>query len=77
MTFDHWLNSNKLTAEEFARRLGAKGDSVSGEAVRMWRKGARMPEAEMAERIVKETAGAVTVQDMHDTRLEFLKSAAA
>ena len=77
MTLDHWLNSNKLNAEEFARRLSSGGESVTGEAVRKWRNGSRMPEAAMAERIVMETGGEVTVQDMHDTRLQFLKAEAA
>jgi len=73
MTLDHWLNSNNLNAEEFARRLSADGQSLTGEAVRKWRKGERMPEAEIVERIVRETGGAVTVQDLHNARVEFLK----
>jgi transcriptional regulator with XRE-family HTH domain len=68
MTLDHWLTLHKRSAEDFGKELGC-----SGQAVRHWRLGARSPDAEMLEKIVAATAGEVTVLDMHQTRLAFLK----
>lgn len=69
MTLDHWLTLEKRNAEDFGKALGC-----SGQAVRHWRAGARMPDADMRERIVAATGGAVSVQDMHETRLAFLRA---
>lgn len=68
MTLDHWLTSNGITAEDLGKRLGK-----SGQAVRYWRFGQRAPDADIVDRIVKETDGAVTVDAMHATRLAWLQ----
>lgn len=72
MTLDHWLTSRKISAEEFGKTLGC-----SGQAVRYWRTGSRMPDADMAAKIVAATGGEVTVSCLHETRLAFLNSRAA
>lgn len=68
MTLDDWLTAKNINAERFGTILGC-----SGQAVRHWRLGARMPDADMLEKIVAATDGAVTVQDMHETRLTWLR----
>ena len=68
MTLDQWLTGMRRSAEDFGKELGC-----SGQAVRHWRTGARMPDAEMAETIRTKTAGAVTIADLHAMRLAFLR----
>jgi DNA-binding transcriptional regulator YdaS (Cro superfamily) len=70
MKLHAFITSQQITPAAFARILG----NVSGEAVRLWASGRRMPEPETAQRIVEATGGAVTVQDLHDTRLQFLRN---
>ena len=65
-----FMTEQQLSPAAFARILG----DVSGEAVRLWASGRRMPEPEIAQRIVEATGGTVTVQDLHDTRLQFLRN---
>lgn len=67
MTLDHWLTSNGISAEDFGKTLG-----FSGQAVRYWRSGSRMPDANVVQRIVDATDGAVSVIDMHETRRGWL-----
>lgn len=74
MTLDQWLLEKDLSAEAFARQLSDDSRSCTGEAVRLWRKGARQPDAVMTEKIVAATDGQVTVEDLHKTRLSFLKA---
>ena len=69
MTLDQWMTSTGMTPDQLGRELG-----VSGEAVRRYRLGSRSPDALIQEAIVRVTGGAVTVLDLHDTRLRFLKS---
>jgi hypothetical protein len=47
---------------------------VTGAAVLLWRIGARMPLPEICERILDVTEGLVTVQDLHETRLAYLRA---
>ena len=68
MTLDEWMSERKMTAEELGKTL-----VCSGQAVRRYRSGERMPDTEMAEKIIKVSGSAVTVLDMHNARLEFLK----
>jgi len=72
MTLDDWMSEQKLTAEELGKTL-----DCSGQAVRRYRSGERMPDTEMAEKIIDVSGGAVTIEDMHKARLGFLKSEAA
>lgn len=69
MTLSEWLREPKKSAEQFGKELG-----VSGQAVRRWCSGERMPDAEMIERIVGATSGQVTIQDIHETRLRYVRS---
>lgn len=69
MRLRSFLQTNRLTHAEMAKRLGG----VTGQAVRNWSLGYRMPEPLIAEKIVKVTKGRVTVQDLHDQRIETLK----
>ena len=68
MTLDSWLTEKKLKSEEFAAMIG-----TTGEAVRRYRTGHRFPEPMIVESIVNATDGEVTVQDLHETRLAFLR----
>lgn len=72
MTLNHWIATTSPDLDAFARQIG-----VTPEAVRRYRNGSRMPEPLIAERIVKATRGKVTIQDLHDTRLRFLRMEAA
>lgn len=73
MQLETYIKENRLSFAEFAKTLGG----CSGEAVRLWSAGRRMPEPEIAQRIVEVTEGAVSIQDLHDTRLAFLRSSAS
>jgi DNA-binding transcriptional regulator YdaS (Cro superfamily) len=66
------MAKSELTGEAMAELIGG----VTGAAVRLWMAGARMPSPEIAERIVEVTGGKVTVQDMHETRLEYTRATA-
>jgi len=72
MTLDEWMTEVKLTAEELGKTL-----DCSGQAVRRYRSGERMPDTEMAEKIIKASDGAVTIEDLHQARVQFLKAEAA
>ena len=69
MTLDQWLTEQKINSEEFGRRIGS-----TGEAVRKWRAGERMPEPEMVETIRIATKDSVTVSDLHLARLSALRT---
>lgn len=69
MKLKDFMEAKHLTAADFARLLG----DVTGEAVRLWATGRRMPEPLIAEKIVEVTKGKVTVQDLHDARMAFLR----
>lgn len=68
MNLKSYMDANSINGERMAEIIG----DVTGAAVRLWMTGARMPTAEIAERIVNVTGGVVTVQDMHEARLAFL-----
>ena len=70
MDLKTYMDDRSLTGEKMAEIIG----DVTGAAVLNWKLGSRMPSPEIAERIVKVTDGLVTVQDMHETRLEYLTS---
>lgn len=68
MTLDEWIKAADRSVEEFARAIG-----VTTEAVRRYRSGQRMPEPFVAQRIVEETNGSVSIQDLHAVRIARLK----
>lgn len=66
------MKLKNMTDAELGETLGCSAGSV-----RKWRFGERMPEPEIAQRIVEVTEGAVSVQDMHETRLAFLRNSSS
>lgn len=56
-----WLKQEELSFAEFGRRLGC-----SGEAVRRYAEGIRIPDREAMPKIVSETSGDVTANDFFD-----------
>lgn len=69
MTLDEWLSSKNLNSESFGRLL-----KVTGQAVRRYRTGERMPDADTCERIFGLTDGNVTVADIHAARIKWLRA---
>lgn len=68
MNLKTYMEERSINSERMAELIG----KVTGAGVRLWMTGARMPSAEIAERIFEVTDRLVTVQDMHETRLEYL-----
>lgn len=61
MKLDDYLRSNRITASEFARRIGA-----SFQAVDRYRKNQRIPCRTLMRRIVEATEGHVMPNDFFD-----------
>lgn len=72
MTLTDWRLSNCLGFADTARALGIDGVNPGGTLARIER-GERRPDADMVERIVILTSGAVTPTDMHRVRLNWLR----
>ncbi|WP_348643234.1 helix-turn-helix transcriptional regulator [Mesorhizobium sp. B2-1-3A] len=72
MQLREWRLDRKLGFAETARALGIEGVNPGGTLARI-ENGSRQPDADMIERIVTLTAGAVTAADMHEIRLAWLK----
>ena len=68
MTLDEWIRNSERSVEDFARAVG-----VTTEAIRRYRFGHRMPEPFVAQRIVEETNGQVSIQDLHEVRIARLR----
>mgnify|MGYP001036443150 CR=1 FL=1 len=73
MQLSDWRTSKGLSFAETARALGIDGVNPGGTLARIER-GARRPDADMVERIVNFTGGAVSAGDMHAVRLAWLKA---
>lgn len=71
MKLHDWMAGVAKTPEELAKIIG-----VTGEAVRRYRSGARMPRPEIVKRIQEVTGGQVTAHDLHEQRIAFLASQA-
>lgn len=69
MTLNEWMISNCVNAEVFGKKLGC-----AGQTVRRYCSGERFPDARVSEQIVTATGGSVSLQDLHETRLAFLRS---
>ena len=69
MTLDDWIRNNGLDAEKFGKSL-----NLTGQSVRRYRSGERMPDAETVEQIRIATNGAVTIADLHQAHLAFIRS---
>jgi DNA-binding transcriptional regulator YdaS (Cro superfamily) len=70
MKLNDWISDvAKITPAEFAGRIG-----VTRQAMSRYCAGERMPDAHMVEKIEKATKGAVTVADLHEMRLSYLRS---
>ena len=72
MKLADWMAAGALTPEQLAKELG-----VTGEAVRRYRAGARMPRVEQIAKIHELSGGLVTAQDFHEQRLAYLSPSAA
>ena len=68
-----WMDRECLGAASAARRLGIEGVNPGRTLARI-ASGDRQPDADMIERIVALTGGAVTAEDMHRTRLAWLRA---
>lgn len=69
MKLRHWLKERRIKAEQFGRTL-----DTTGQAVRRYASGERMPDAIMVEKIVAATKGEVSVTDLHEARLEYMNA---
>jgi transcriptional regulator with XRE-family HTH domain len=63
MHLSDYLRAERLTDEQFGRRLG-----VSPFAVGKWRRGERFPRVDVLRRIEVETGGKVTASDLVRSR---------
>lgn len=73
MNFRTWLKNNQMTLAEAATRLRVRGRGPAT-TVKRWADGAVRADADTVERIVQMTKSAVTAQDMHQTRLDWLRA---
>lgn len=74
MQLKPYMDSLGITCAAMAKKISeGDGPACTGEAVRRWSTGQRMPSPEFAERIVEVTGGAVTIRDLHDCRLAALR----
>ena len=62
-----------LTLTNAARSIGLAG-AMPSRTLQRWISGAQRPEADWVERITVWSDGAVTAQDMHETRLAWLRA---
>ena len=69
MNLDQWLTNKKISVEEFGKIL-----KCSGNTIRRYRTGERMPLVETVEEILTATNGAVKPVDIHKTRLDYVRS---
>lgn len=72
MDLRSYMKLKSISDADLGNVLGCSSGSV-----RKWRFGERMPEPEIAQRIVDVTDGVVTVQDLHETRLAFLRGSSS
>jgi transcriptional regulator with XRE-family HTH domain len=70
-----WRKSNKLSLSQMAERLGIGGRNPS-RTYQRYETGENRPDADTVQKIIEMTAGAVTAQDMHETRLAWLRERA-
>lgn len=66
MRLKQYIEDHKLTHAEFAERIGG----VTGEAVRLWAAGRRMPGVTIVQRIQEVTGNQVTLEDLFNAKLE-------
>ncbi|WP_371833438.1 helix-turn-helix domain-containing protein [Ferirhizobium litorale] len=71
MLLRDWREQNGWTLARLAAALDLPSERSVG-TVQRWETGKSRPEADVIERIETVTGGAVTVADMHETRLAFL-----
>jgi len=70
MKLHDFLSGKSLSVDQFAEQLGG----VSASGLRKWLTGERQPDADVVARIAAFTGGAVTADDMHQTRLAWLRA---
>lgn len=69
MQLGHWISETKPHQGDLAKSIG-----VSRQALHRYASGEREPDAVIRNKIVEVTHGAVTIQDQHKTRLDWLKA---
>ncbi len=69
MTLEQYLSNSELSNAGFGELIG-----VTRMAVLRYRDGSRMPEPEIAAKIVKATDGAVTIEDMHRAHMAWRRA---
>ncbi len=69
MRLSEWRLTQKLTLAQCATRIGV-GHARN---FQKYESGENRPDAPMAERIIAMSAGAVTLTDLHEQRLEWLR----
>lgn len=69
MTLDQWMTDASLSAESVGKKM-----NLSGQAIRRYRSGERMPDAQTIEAIKALSGGLVDVRDFHDAHLKFISA---
>lgn len=70
MNLKSFIDEEGIKADKLAEMVGG----VTGAAVRLWLAGARMPSAEAIEKIFEITGGRVTIVDLHESRMAFIRA---
>lgn len=73
MLLKDWRQAEGWSLARLAEELGILGRSPS-ETVRRWETGESRPDADTVDLINSATRGAVTANDMHETRLSWLRA---
>ncbi|MDF1599689.1 helix-turn-helix transcriptional regulator [Mesorhizobium sp. YIM 152430] len=73
MSLKDWREANGCSTQQLAKELGLDEKSGPGTVWR-WETGRSRPDADVIAKITEITSGAVTANDMHETRLAFLRS---
>lgn len=73
MNLADWRAAEKLSTADVAKLMGLDGAHGSS-TIWNWETGRARPDADMIDRIVRMTGGAVTPADMHTIRLDWLKA---
>ncbi|MCZ4274022.1 helix-turn-helix domain-containing protein [Maritalea porphyrae] len=73
MTLKEWRSKNAITLAKLATLCGMYGVNPARDLHR-YENGSRQTPVLVVEKIVKATKGMVTAQDMHETRLDWLRA---
>lgn len=76
MKLHEWRSTHEKTLNWLGQKLGFSGSNPARSAQRI-EIGLARPDANIVEKIIQTTGGAVTAQDMHETRLAWLALSAS